>query len=187
MKVLILDVDKCTGCRSCEVACSAWNTGEVEVNKSCVRVIPFEEEMFYFPSVCQQCDTAFCALACPIGALSRSSETGAVEVDKDRCVGCKICLVACPLGALNIVDTKASKCNLCEGDPKCVSSCGYDALRYGEIDEIGLDKRVSIGDMIKGILSSTAPAKSISVGTIGTKAEVMDPRKLGLRKEAGEK
>ena len=183
MKVLILDVDKCTGCRSCAVACSTWHTGEVNLNNSCVRIIPFEDEMFYLPCVCQQCEIAYCELSCPVAALTRNSETGAIEVDKDRCVGCKMCLLACPLGANSFVDKKAHKCNLCEGEPKCVASCEYGALRYGEVEEIGDSKRLLAGDTIRGIVTNTSITKTIDVGTVGTKAQVMDALEAAQKKE----
>ena len=184
MKVLVVDSDNCTSCRSCEVACSAWNTGEVSLNNSCIRIIPFESEMFYFQSVCQQCDTPYCSLICPVAAINRNTNTGAMEVNKDVCIGCKLCLLSCPLGAINIVEGKSHKCNLCEGDPKCVASCDYGALKFVEIDETGFNKRRKIGETIKNIILDVPKTHAIKIGTVGTKAGVIDAKDLGL-KEAG--
>lgn len=181
MRVLVIDSDRCTGCRSCAVACSAWNTGEVNLNNSCIRIIPFENVIFYFQSVCQQCDNPNCSLVCPVSAISRNPNTNAMEVNKDICIGCKLCLLSCPLGAINIVEGKSHKCNLCEGDPKCVASCDYGALRFGEVDEIGLNKRNKIAEVIKDIVLNVPATHTIKIGTIGTKAGVINAKDLGLK------
>ena len=181
MKVLIIDTEKCTGCNSCQVVCSAWNTDSVNLEHSCIRLIPFEKEMFYFPNVCAQCSMAYCELSCPINAISRNKETGALEVNKEKCVGCKTCLLACPLGAISIVDGTSHKCNLCEGDPKCVASCEYGAITFGEVEEIGSNKRIMIAESIKETLLSTpVTSHKIKVGTVGTKAGVIKAKDLGL-------
>jgi Fe-S-cluster-containing hydrogenase component 2 len=59
--------------------------------------------------------------------------TGAVLVDREKCTSCGICIRACPgnVPLLHPGDNKATICNLCSGDPKCVKVCkeaGYNAL-----------------------------------------------------------
>lgn len=147
-KVLVIDAAKCTGCLSCVVACSVRNEGETNINMSRIKISHFPMEYFYFPSVCLQCETPYCALVCPVGALSKDQDTGVVELNRDKCVGCKLCLLACPFGNLTFVHGVAAKCDLCEGDPVCVKACQWGALAFGEADEIGSDKRVVVASKV---------------------------------------
>jgi Fe-S-cluster-containing hydrogenase component 2 len=75
-------------------------------------------------------------------AITKNAETGVVEIDKDKCVGCKLCLAECPFGNITMVGDTAVKCNVCEGDPTCVKVCQWKALTYIEADKIGANKRL---------------------------------------------
>ena len=81
-------------------------------------------------------DTIPCAKACPAGAISieREPDGGVrvVAVDKDKCVGCKMCTLACPFGCIVVMDGHAEKCDLCGGDPQCVSVCRARAIKFEE-------------------------------------------------------
>lgn len=149
-KVLIIDPMKCTGCRSCEAACSTWKEGETNIVKSRIRIVPFIDEAYFHPIVCQQCETPFCAIPCPTGALRKNTETGMVELYKGKCVGCRLCLMSCPFGAITVLeDSLASKCDLCDRDPMCVKFCEFGALTYGERDEISANKRAVVAEKVK--------------------------------------
>jgi len=158
-KVLVVNPVNCTGCRSCETACATIKENEVNLTKSRIRNVRFKDEYFYYPDVCLQCEIPYCALACPSTAITKNSDTGMVELNKDRCVGCKMCLMLCPFGAMGFVDGIAVKCDLCDGDPACVKACNYEALTYGEPDEIGEGKRVVVAEKVKE--ASSAEASSI--------------------------
>jgi Fe-S-cluster-containing dehydrogenase component len=151
--ILVIDPSKCTGCRSCEVACSTVKENEVHIEKSRIRIVPFYQEYFYYPNVCFHCDIPYCALPCPTSAITKSEDTGIVELNEERCVGCKMCLLSCPFGATSFLlrngRGKAIKCDLCEGDPVCVKACKYEALTYGEPDEMGAGKRVAVAEKVK--------------------------------------
>lgn len=131
-KDLVIDFEKCTGCRVCEIACSLYNKNMCNSAKSSIHVIKWEEEGICVPMVCQQCEVPMCEMVCPSGALSRDNDTGAVIVDEDKCVGCRMCMIACPFGGVSLdPDTrKVIKCNFCEGDPKCVKFCEPEAITY---------------------------------------------------------
>ncbi len=118
-QTLIVDPARCTGCRSCETACSTFREGESNLFKCRIKVVRFPEEFFFYPLVCQQCETPLCAVPCPTAALKKDGRTGLVEFIREKCVGCKMCLTACPFGAISLVDGYPVKCDLCAGEPAC--------------------------------------------------------------------
>ena len=143
-KVIIFESNKCRGCFSCVVACSTTNEGIGYFNISRIRITPFWHEAFFVPTLCQQCEKPACARVCPVNAITINAETGVVELDRDKCTGCKLCLAECPFGNITIAGSTAAKCDTCGGDPACVKVCQWGALTYGESDEIGESKRVPV-------------------------------------------
>ncbi|MBE0479773.1 MAG: 4Fe-4S dicluster domain-containing protein [Dehalococcoidia bacterium] len=133
-KSIVVNPDRCTGCRICELVCSLKHHGEYNPVKSRIKVNIFPRDFFFYPNVCSQCENAWCARICPAGALSRHSESGVVELDEMKCVGCKMCMQACPFGTMGYDSDRgiSEKCDLCGGDPECVKHCFYNALEYKE-------------------------------------------------------
>lgn len=86
-----------------------------------------------------------CAEVCPSGALTWRDE-GIVDVNKDRCIGCKYCYQACPFDIPRFSEEKGDKtirkCTSCavlvdEGQtPACVEACPASALSFGTWDGI---------------------------------------------------
>jgi Fe-S-cluster-containing hydrogenase component 2 len=107
--------------------------GAVNPNKAAVRVVKCEGKGLNVPVVCQQCEEPACAALCPVQAIARDTDTGALIVDGDLCVGCQMCVVACPFGAI-VLDgdrRRAVKCDLCgDAEPWCVRFCEPGALAY---------------------------------------------------------
>lgn len=148
-KSLIIDPAKCIGCRLCEIVCSMVKSGEAGIYQSRIKNIRFYDEYFFYPNVCLQCETPYCALVCPTGALHKNLGTKVVELSKEKCVGCRMCLVACPFGAIYMINSVPIKCDLCEGDPMCVKFCRVEALTYGETEDIGAGRRVLVAEKMK--------------------------------------
>jgi Fe-S-cluster-containing hydrogenase component 2 len=150
-RALTVNLDKCTGCRSCELACSFKHHREFNPIKSNIHVSIFTENAFYVPVVCFQCDKAFCAEVCPAGAISAGEVNGAyvVSVDKGKCVGCKMCTLACPFGVITYQsDGYVQKCDLCGGEPECVTFCVPGALEFREPTAATLKKTKALAEKI---------------------------------------
>lgn len=148
-KMLIVEPNKCTGCRGCETACSTFREGESNLYKSRIRVIRFPEELFSYPLVCQQCETPLCALPCPTAALRKNEKTGLVDFFKEKCVGCKLCITACPVGAIALVDGFPAKCDLCGGDPACTRLCEPRAISLGAPESIVDGRNLLLAEKIR--------------------------------------
>ncbi len=145
---LSIDLERCTGCKSCEAACKQVNgLGPHEYrNKVLWLGAPEAPALDFLTVTCQQCERPACLRACPVApkAVSKDPLTGVVSVDESRCTGCGECVLACPYGAMGYdpVDHHAVKCDLCaprrargEG-PACASVCPTRAITWGERDEL---------------------------------------------------
>lgn len=130
-KRLMVDKEKCTGCRTCELACS-FRKHET-FNPIWGRVQVREWDGLPLPQVCLQCDEPACEAACPVQAITRA-DTGALVVDQDLCIRCQQCVDACPYGGVTYTESleAITKCDLCGGDPACAGLCPAGALVYRE-------------------------------------------------------
>jgi carbon-monoxide dehydrogenase iron sulfur subunit len=159
-KVLILNYEKCTGCRECELVCAVQHEGVSNPARSRIKIIKMEWEGKYIPVTCQQCESAPCMAICPVKAISRDQNLNRVLVNYDKCIGCRMCVTACPFGAMsfNGLTQKVMKCDFCDGDPQCVRFCETKAIRYAEPIEQSLDKQVAIADKFIALTQNAAVA-----------------------------
>lgn len=150
-KEIVVNMDRCTGCGSCELICSFDHHGEFNPLKSRIHKTVFMDKAASVPVLCSQCEDAWCARACPSEALSRrrQGESTVVLVDENRCVGCRMCTLACPFGNIVVNETgKAEKCDLCGGEPQCVVVCRSKALKYEAPHQRMLDKKERTARML---------------------------------------
>jgi anaerobic carbon-monoxide dehydrogenase iron sulfur subunit len=142
-KRIVLDLDYCIGCRSCEAACRSRFQGEARIRYG--EISP----TVYLPLACRHCQPdPLCAAACPFNVIKVDEKTGVSIQHSFHCVGCKSCILACPFGVLDesLLRRVSQKCNLCadrEGGPRCVASCASGALKFLS-DEEYEKKRVGI-------------------------------------------
>jgi Fe-S-cluster-containing dehydrogenase component len=139
---MIIDLNKCVGCRACELACHQRN--DLPEDKSYIRIHPQVDEgkRWFLPVQCQHCEDAPCETVCPTGA-TYTDKRGVVLINEKTCVGCKYCAVACPYGARTYVEETGlvDKCWLCldwvlgGGLPACVQACVLGARIFGRRDD----------------------------------------------------
>jgi len=142
-KALMINHEKCTGCRLCELVCAVKHDGVSNPTRSRIKVMKWEMEGLYIPMSCQQCQDAPCESGCPVGAISRNESLNRVEVDHEVCIGCRTCVSVCPFGGMtfNAIDRKVIKCDLCDGDPQCVRFCDVKAVEYVPAPDVSIVKK----------------------------------------------
>jgi len=138
---ILIDPEKCSGCRLCEMACAMIHTGRCSPQYSRIRILTFEGDSSHVPLLCQACEQAPCIKCCPMNARGRSAD-GAVVTDADRCIGCRACIYICPF-ATPVVSPDTGKtmtCDLCADDgtgPWCVKACrDCGALQVSETRQV---------------------------------------------------
>jgi molybdopterin-containing oxidoreductase family iron-sulfur binding subunit len=106
---MVIDLDLCTGCEACVVACHAENNvriaGDTQSAKgrsvNWIRVERYFEGEFpdirarFMPVLCQHCDEAPCEPVCPVFATYHSEEGLNAQV-YNRCIGTRYCANNCP-------------------------------------------------------------------------------------------
>lgn len=154
-KMLILSPEKCTSCRTCELACSFTHVQEFNPHRARVSVLTWEHEGISVPIMCMQCDNAACAQVCPVGAITRDGTTGAMIVNQVKCIKCKMCVNACPFGCsdYDTVNNAIMKCDLCGGNPQCAKNCPSGAITFQESSSANISKKKLIAAKFKGIVA----------------------------------
>jgi len=145
--LFVLDLDRCTGCAACVVACN--NENEVAAGLSWRRIHTFNQQrlatspVFHFTLACNHCLEPACLHNCPANAFTKDPSTGAVLIDQESCIGCRYCAWVCPYEAprYNSDIGIMEKCTFCEHrlsedfPPACVTACPTDALRFERNDD----------------------------------------------------
>lgn len=169
---MAISKERCIGCNACAMACKMQNNVPMDIAWN--RVISEGSDVIdgvkgeypnvtrtYIPLACQHCENPACQKVCPTGATYKD-EKGRVEIDYNRCIGCRMCMAACPYNArsfnfsepvrkpdFNYGDSRVpvrqrgvvEKCTLCkertdDGDePMCVKCCPAFARTFGDLDD----------------------------------------------------
>lgn len=161
---LIADFTKCTGCRICELACSARHEGRFQPSLARLKIIKYDDLGVDIPNICGPCETAPCVDVCPVFAMRRDPITKMTYLDEDKCILCKSCAGACVNGVI-LLDTERMriiKCDHCGGDPECAKVCPTGAITYGPSSSIKtVDRHAKVKSYLDEI-RRTAEATSSS-------------------------
>lgn len=144
---MVIDLAKCIGCNACAVACKIENDvpeGKFNTWVESWDVLSDDGRVrrANMPKQCNHCADAPCVSVCPTGASFRA-EDGTVQVDPERCIGCKYCMAACPYSVRWCDDDtgEVHKCTYCEHrtryglEPACVSTCPTGARAFGNLND----------------------------------------------------
>jgi Fe-S-cluster-containing dehydrogenase component len=117
------------------LVCSLTKTGTCNPPRARIRIVDTKERGRIVPIICQDCEEPVCMPSCPVDAISRNSETGAVEIDPEICTNCRLCLKVCPFGGplFDPVAKEVVICDQCRGNPACVDVCPTMAIVYGGV------------------------------------------------------
>ncbi len=142
----ILDINRCTGCNACQLACTLEN--QLDFETSWRQIVTFNPDLmpnisvFHLSLACNHCADPDCLKYCPTLAYYKDPISGHVLLNTEYCIGCKYCSWLCPYDA-PVYDSKSgimTKCTFCdhrykEGlEPACVSLCPTEALSTGMIN-----------------------------------------------------
>ncbi len=163
-KMITVNIEKCTGCGTCELMCSFHHHGEFNPRKARINKTVFLHEEIAVPILCLQCEDPWCASICPAGAITTGVDavSGApvVTVAEDKCVGCKMCMLACPYGNIVVgASGYAEKCDLCGGDPECVKFCPNGALEFVDDEQQVRSRRKVYATKLKEAFQGVSAAE----------------------------
>ena len=190
-----LDLDRCTGCSACAIACRTENLLDQAVDWR--RIHTFNElnfpgaAVYHYSLACNHCLEPACLYGCPANAYSKDPATGAVLLEGDSCIGCQYCTWVCPYGApqFNPAAGIVEKCTFCahrlerELEPACVEACPVDALGFVErgspdgvsppgFPDVGLQPAIRLKPRRRRSLAPEMTASPVSTPTrieIGTR------------------
>ena len=150
------DADKCIGCKACVMACKDNHNSPLGINfrrvyqvaqgewikKNGIQ-IPCGVSSCSLSFACSHCEEPACQKACPKKAIEKD-ERGAVWINWEKCVACRVCIKKCPQGAIafNSKTHRPEKCDFCRERqeqglrPACAAACPMRCMEVLSIEEI---------------------------------------------------
>jgi molybdopterin-containing oxidoreductase family iron-sulfur binding subunit len=209
---MVIDLDRCTGCQACVMACKAENNVPAVGSKEAVRgriiswmqVLTEEGEDHaaevkrFLPRPCLQCDDPPCTKVCPVYATYRNPD-GIVAQIYGRCIGCRFCMAACPYNAkyfnwrLYQKEAPGQNPDVSVRPKGVVEKCTFCHHRLQKARERALaEKReLSPGEYVPAC-AEACPARAIAFGDLDDPGSEVSrlarsPRAFRLQEELGTK
>jgi DMSO reductase iron-sulfur subunit len=188
------NINKCIGCRSCEIACNEQNANPTDIRWRRIGEIEggtYPDTIRHYLSMgCNHCLDAECVKGCPVEAYTKDPATGIVLHSADACIGCQYCVWNCPYSVPQFNEERGvvSKCDMCHGrltdgqEPACVNACPEGAIEIEIVDMLEWRSDYALAES-PGMPSAghtisttriTLPPKST------TKLERVDTGRIGL-------
>jgi Fe-S-cluster-containing dehydrogenase component/DMSO reductase anchor subunit len=176
-----VDLDKCSGCKACVVACHTLNgleedeswrkVGTVTIGEAATDTLPTIQHV---TTACHHCEDPGCLNGCPVKAYDKDPVTGIVRHLDDQCIGCKYCTMMCPYEVPKYSDRLGivRKCDMCHqrlsvGEaPACVQACPNEAIAITVVEQgmtFTTDERIASGAPLSSI---TKPSTQYISGKI---------------------
>ena len=188
----LIDITKCIGCRSCQVACKRWNerpsektefsadwTNPPKLSSKTWTMVAFHldpdgkggNKWRFVKRQCMHCLNPPCESVCPAKAIYTRHD-GVNLTHYDRCFGCHYCVISCPYGVRHYdLDAKSTvKCTMCfdridNGKlPACVQACPALVMEFGTREEI-VQKARARAKAIRGYVFGDEDPRPESIGT----------------------
>jgi carbon-monoxide dehydrogenase iron sulfur subunit len=152
MKRLFVRPELCTGCKTCEIACTVEHSRAKTLLGAIMESPPPHTRIYVeaaldngvkMPMTCRHCDPAPCIAACIPKAMYRATGDVVTNVGgKNACIACGMCVMMCPFGMIARAKAPdgvvmALKCDLCPDldVPACVAACPTGALVFATGDD----------------------------------------------------
>lgn len=214
---MVIDLDTCTACQGCVVACRQENNIPVAGPEAMAKgwainwmdIVPVTEgsypdlKMQFLPQPCNHCDNPPCTKVCPVGATYRTDE-GIVAQIPSQCIGCRYCTLACPYTRryFNFTEPNFSEQDLSRLNPDVslrpkgvVEKCTFCHQRIRKVQERARDEDREVTDADVRRLpacAETCPADSIVFGNLNdpeseVSRKAKSPRAYRLLEDLGTK
>jgi molybdopterin-containing oxidoreductase family iron-sulfur binding subunit len=182
-----VDLDMCSGCGACLVACAQENNvppGDPAQPDRLIRwleLIPVETGSYphvdhsVMPMPCQHCDNPPCVKVCPVDATYKNPE-GLIPQIYPQCIGCRYCVNACPYSVKHFNwDTPEWPAPLEKGlNPDVslrtrgvVEKCNFCIHRLQKAhDAAAIDQKPFQADSYRSACQEVCPTKAIHIGDL---------------------
>lgn len=117
---MVIDLKRCSGCKTCSVVCKVTNNVPEDIlwNRVLTDGGNAPDTSFgdypnahisHLPVQCNHCSNPACVKACPVGATWKDPDTGIVHQNPEKCIGCRMCIAVCPYTGIRSFNWKEPK------------------------------------------------------------------------------